>query len=332
MTDKLRYGVVGCGHLGRYHAEKLAQVTQADLLAAFDIIPEKTEATAARNGCHPCRSIEELLDRVDAVSIVVPTESHYAEASRALKAGKHVLVEKPIARRHEEGAELTALAESNGLKLQVGQIERFNPATEALQLLPEPPHFVEGHRLGQFSPRGLGVAVILELMIHDIDLLLSLVKSEVREVHSSAVAVISDMPDIANARIEFENGTVANLTASRISVQKMRKLRMFARDNYLSIDLDKRSCEHFVLAKLDGEKSWEGYFSAMQHEPTGRKIMFRQFQYDKYDMLTRELDSFVDAVVNDKEVAVTGKQATAALELANRIEEIALENLNKLSQ
>jgi len=251
---------------------------------------------------------------------------------RALNAGKHILMEKPITRRHEDAARLVELAREKGLKLQVGHIERFNPAAQALRLLPEQPRFIEGHRLGQFSPRGLNVAVILELMIHDIDLVLSLVKSEVSEVHASAVAVISEMPDIANARIEFANGTVANLTASRISVQKMRKLRLFARDNYLSIDLNKKSGEHFVLAQLDDEKSWEGYFSALQHEPTGRKIMFRQLQYEDYDMLTKELGSFVDSVLDDTPVAVSGEDATAALKLANRIEEIALENLGKILQ
>ncbi len=330
MSEKLKYGVVGCGHLGRFHAEKLVQLPRAELVAAFDIVPEKTQATAEKSGCYACRSIEELLERVDAVSIVVPTESHYAEGVRALEAGKHVLMEKPITRRHEEAARLVALANEKGLKLQVGHIERFNPAAEALRLLPEPPRFIEGHRLGQFSPRGLGVAVILELMIHDIDLILSLVQSEVSEVHASAVAVISEMPDIANARIEFANGTVANLTASRISVQKMRKLRLFARDNYLSIDLNKKSGEHFVLAQLNDEKSWEGYFSALQHEPTGRKIMFRQLSYADYDMLTKEIGSFVDSVLDDIPVAVSGAEATAALKLANQIEDIALENLNKI--
>jgi predicted dehydrogenase len=330
MTSKLRYGVVGCGHLGRFHTEKIAAIENATLTAAFDIIPEKTTATAQQTGCRDCRSIGELLDNVDAVSIVVPTESHFAEAKRALDAGKHVLVEKPIATTEAEGRELTELAARKGLKLQVGHIERFNPAFAGLGLLPGPPRFIEGHRLTQFSPRGLAVAVILELMIHDLDLLLSVVKSPVQDVHASAVAVVSDKPDIANARIEFANGTVANLTASRISVKKMRKLRLFSKDNYLSVDFLKMTGEHFVLAPLNDTKSYDGYFCALQHEPTGRKIMFRQLAYPAYDMLTAEISSFVDAVMLDKPVRVNGTEATAALALAKRIETIAMDNLNRI--
>ncbi len=330
MANKLKYGVVGCGQLGRIHAQKVTQIEEATLAAAFDIIPDRTTAVAQSTGCKDCRSIEELLENVEAVSIVVPTESHYAEAKRALEAGKHVLVEKPIATTESEGRELTELAERKRLKFQVGHIERFNPAYEGLKLLPGPPRFIEGHRLSQFSPRGLAVPVILELMIHDLDLLLSVVKSEVKEVHSSAVAVVSDQPDIANARIEFANGTVANLTASRISVNKMRKLRLFAKDNYLSVDFLKKSGEHFVLAPLDDSKSYPGYFCALQHEPTGRKIMFRQLSYTDYDMLTAEISSFVQAIALDRPVAVNGYEATAALALAEKIETIAMENLSRI--
>jgi predicted dehydrogenase len=331
MSEKLRYGVVGCGHLGRFHAEKIAAIENARLTAVFDIVPDKTTATAQQNNCRDCKNIDELLDLVDAVSIVVPTESHYAEAKRALGAGKHVLVEKPIAVTEAEGKELTDLAASQNLKLQVGHIERFNPAFAGLSLLPGPARFIEGHRLTQFSPRGLAVAVISELMIHDLDLLLTIVNSPVQDVHASAVAVVSEKPDIANARIEFANGSVANLTASRISVKKMRKLRLFAKDNYLSVDFIKMTGEHFVLAPLDDTQTYTGYFSALQHEPTGRKIMFRQLSYPTYDMLTEEIRSFVDAVKLNQPVRVDGVAATAALALANRIERIAMENLSRIT-
>lgn len=330
MTAKLAYGVVGCGHLGRFHAEKIAAIPDAALAGAFDIIPEKTKATAEANHCTACTSIEQLLELVDAVSIVVPTEVHHQETLRALRAGKHVLVEKPIAATVAEAEEMTKLAEELRLKLQVGHIERFNPATSAFGLLKETPRFIEGHRLSQFSARGLGVAVILELMIHDIDLILSLVPAPVQEVRASAVAVVSDMPDIANARIEFANGTVANLTASRISVQKMRKLRFFAKDNYLSVDMLKKSGEHFVLAPLAEAQPREGYFPMLQHEPTGRRILFRQLSYADYDMLTAEIDAFVDAVRNDRPVRIGGREGTAALALAKQIEAAALESLNRI--
>ncbi len=327
---KLRYGVVGCGHLGRFHADKLASIPNAVLAGVYDIVPEKTNATAQKNNCRACSSITELLDLVDAVSIVVPTEVHHQEALRAFSAGKHCLVEKPIASTVEEAKGICALAQKNNLKLQVGHIERFNPVAEGFSLLPEQPRFIEGHRLSQFSARGLAVAVILELMIHDIDLILAHVKSPVREVRASAVAVISDMPDIANARIEFANGTVANLTASRISVQKMRKLRFFARDNYLSLDLLNKTGEHFVLAQLKESTHRTGYLPALQHEATGRKIMFRHLSYPDYDMLTAEISSFVESVINNTPVRITGEDATAALGLAKRIEQTAMENLNRI--
>ena len=329
MTERIRYGVVGCGHLGRVHAEKLANVPNAVLAGVFDIVPEKTTATAEKNGCRACSNIDELLSLVDAVSIVVPTEVHHQEAMRAFNAGKHCLVEKPIASTVADAEEICSIAKKKNLKLQVGHIERFNPVSEGFKLLPEQPRFIEGHRLSQFSARGLGVAVILELMIHDIDLILAHVKAPVREVRASAVAVISDMPDIANARIEFANGTVANLTASRISVQKMRKLRFFARDNYLSLDLLNKTGEHFLLAPLK-ETARPGYLPALQHEATGRKIMFRQLSYPDFDMLTAEISSFVDCVLNDAPVRISGEDATAALSLAKRIEQTAMENLNRI--
>ncbi len=331
MSPQLRYGVVGCGHLGRFHAEKLAAIPDARLAAVFDIIPDKTEATAAKNNCIACRSIEELLDRVDAVSIVVPTEVHFQETMRALRAGKHVLVEKPIAATVAEAEGMVTEAAARRLTLQVGHIERFNPAASAFSVLPEPPRFIEAHRLSQFSARGLGVAVILELMIHDLDLILAQVDAPVIEVRASAVGVISDHPDIANARLQFANGTIANLTASRISVQQMRKLRCFARDNYLSIDLLKKSGEHFLLAPLNDATTREGYFPALQHEATGRRILFRQLSFADYDMLTAEIGAFVAAVRGEQEVRVTGHDGLAALRLAKQIEAAALESLNKLA-
>jgi predicted dehydrogenase len=329
MTRRLKYGVIGCGHLGRFHAEKVASLEAAELVGVFDIIPEKTTSTADRFHCRPFQSVGELHAAVEAVSVVVPTLVHFEVADRALRAGKHVLLEKPIAATVEQAEALARLAEDHDLKLQIGHIERFNPARQALTLLPEAPRFIEGHRLSQFNPRGLDVAVISELMIHDIDLALSAVASPVKSIHASAVAVVSDCPDIANARLEFENGTVANLTASRISVNKMRKLRLFARDHYLSIDLLKKSGEHFLLTQPGHDSAPEGYFTAVDYSQTGRKILFRSLQYPDIDMLTSEISSFIDAVLNDREVAVTAEDATRALIVAKLIESIADENLNR---
>ncbi|MCK4857524.1 MAG: Gfo/Idh/MocA family oxidoreductase [candidate division Zixibacteria bacterium] len=330
MAVKLRYGVIGCGHLGRFHVQKAAALDNVELVGLFDIDGEKGRSAADANQTHAFAEVEELLAEVDAVSIVVPTETHHQEGMRALEAGKHVLLEKPIAVSVSEGEELTNLAARQDVKLQIGHIERFNPACAGLRLLPETPRFIEGHRLSQFNPRGLDVAVIFDLMIHDIDLILSLVDAEVTEVHASAVAVISDKPDIANARLRFANGTVANLTASRISVQKMRKLRLFARDNYVSIDFLQKKGEHFLLAETDATDIPDGYFSAAEYAPTGRRILFGALSYPDCDMLTEEIKSFVDAVQNDRPVVVSGREATAALKVALQIEKSAREGLDRV--
>lgn len=330
MAPGIKYGVIGCGHLGRFHAEKAAALTETELVGVFDIDHNKSESIA--EACHrrSFASVEELLEQVDAVSIAVPTEVHYQEGMRALRAGKHLLLEKPIACSVAEAEELTETARSGSLKLQVGHIERFNPVCASLKLLPEAPRFIEGHRLSQFNPRGLDVAVIFDLMIHDIDLVLNLVNSDVAEVHASAVAVISDKPDIANARLQFANGTVANLTASRISVQKMRKLRLFARDNYLSIDFLKKRGEHFVLAQQGDGQTHAGYFNLSEYAPTGRKILVGAVDYPDQDALASEIRAFAIAVATNGPVAVDGEAATRALAVALQIETVAREGLDRI--
>lgn len=330
MSERLRYGVVGCGHLGSFHAEKAAQLDDLELVGVYDILPERRAAVAERCGSPACNSIAELLERADALSIVVPTEEHYNEAKRALEAGKHLLLEKPIATTVAEAEQITSLAEKQGVVLQVGHIERFNPACAGLKLLPDKPRFIEGHRLSQFNPRGLDVAVIFDLMIHDIDLVLSLVQSEIAELHASAVAVISDKPDIANARLEFQNGSVANLTASRISVQKMRKLRLFARDNYISIDFLKRTGEHFRLAATGDHSTPQGYLNLAEYEPTKRRILVAQHSYPEVDMLTEEIKSFAAAVRGESPPAVSGGDATKALAIATEIDRVAREGLARV--
>ncbi|MFH2055103.1 MAG: Gfo/Idh/MocA family oxidoreductase [bacterium] len=330
MNAPLRYGVLGCGHLGSFHAEKAAQIPELELVGVFDIVLERAAAVAEKVHCPVCDTVEEFLQLCDALSIVVPTEDHFVEAERALLAGKHLLLEKPIATSVAEGEQLTALAEQQGVVLQIGHIERFNPACAALQLLPDKPRFIEAHRLSQFNPRGLDVAVIFDLMIHDIDLVLSLVKSEIKELHASAVAVISDKPDIANARLEFANGSVANLTASRISVQKMRKLRLFARDNYVSIDFLKRTSEHFRLAASGDHSTPPGYLNLAEYEPTQRRILVAQQSYAEVDMLTEEIKAFVSAVRGERPPAVSGAEATRALAIAVEIDRVAREGLARV--
>ncbi len=330
MTTQLRYGVVGCGHLGGFHAEKAAGLPELDLVGVFDILPERAAAVAERAQSPVFASVAELLEQCEALSIVVPTEHHFEEGMRALEAGKHILLEKPIASTVAQAEQLTQLAADRDLVLQIGHIERFNPACAALKLLPETPRFIEGHRLSQFNPRGLDVAVIFDLMIHDIDLVLSLVKSEVTALHAAAVAVISDKPDIANARLEFANGSVANLTASRISIKQMRKLRLFARDNYVSIDFLKRRGEHFRLAASGDDQPPPGYLSLAEYEPTRRRIMIAHQDYPQVDMLTEELKAFAGAVRRESPLLVSGAEATRALAVAVEIERVAHEGLARV--
>ena len=331
MTRKLKYGVIGCGHLGRFHAQKAAEIVEIDLVGVFDIDVENSRAVAELTHCVPFQSIDELLRQVEAVSVVVPTEDHFVVAKQSIEAGKHVLLEKPITVTVAEGRELTKLASGKGVKLQVGHIERFNPAYEAFKRLPNTPQFVEAHRLSQFNPRGLDVAVILDLMIHDIDLVLSVIDSKVKEIHASGVAVISDKADIANARIEFENGTVVNLTASRISAAKMRKIRLFLRDHYLSIDLLRKSGEHYLLSHSSDHDLPEGYISAIDYEPTGRRIIYNALDFEDHDALAAEIRSFAAAVLEGADVVVSGEDGTAALAIAIAIQEIVERNVKRLT-
>src|SRR6187549_1888489 len=245
----LKIGVIGAGHLGKFHLNNWAEIEGVQLVGFSDTDDANAELVAQKYKIPRFDDVEKLIDACDALDIVAPTSFHFGLCELAIKKGKHVFVEKPLANTMDEARELVKLAKESNIKLQVGHVERFNPAFLAIKDLDLNPMFIEVHRLAQFNPRGTEVSVILDLMIHDIDIILSIVKSEIRSVSSSGVAVLTDTPDIANVRIEFNNGCVANLTSSRISMKKMRKMRLFQKDGYIGIDFLNKTVEILKLKK-----------------------------------------------------------------------------------
>lgn len=318
--EKIKIGVIGTGHLGRLHVKLLNEIAQAELLGAFDVDREKLEAVADEYGIRPYAGVEDLLSEVDAVSIASTTSEHYGLVKQALNEGKHVLVEKPITSEIWEAEELVALAEEKNLRLQVGHIERFNPALVSLEKYHLKPMFVQTDRLAQFNPRGTDVAVVLDLMIHDIDIILNLVGSKVKDIKASGVAVVSDSIDIANARIEFENGAVANVTASRISQKKMRKMRMFQRDTYISLDFITGVSEVYRL--LPSKEDYPEHFISFGEMGVGEKkklLVYEQPEMKQINALKHELTLFVEAVLKGTRPVVSGEDGLQALKVAAEI-------------
>jgi predicted dehydrogenase len=314
----LKVGVLGAGHLGKIHLRLLNQSQKYELAGFYDPNSENAEKVAAEFGYHKFDTIAELIQAVDVVDIVTPTLSHHDCAKEAIEAGRHVFVEKPISNTVEEAEELIALATKHNVKGQVGHVERFNPAFIATKHMIENPMFIETHRLAEFNPRGTDVPVVLDLMIHDIDAILSVVKSKVKVINASGVSVISDTPDIANARIEFENGCVANLTASRISMKNMRKSRFFQKDAYISVDFLDKVCE---VVKMKDAPEVPGDFDMILQNAEGVK---KQIYFDNPDVqannaILDELETFADAINNNTTPVVTLEDGTEALRVAYRI-------------
>src|SRR5690606_10462091 len=247
----LKVCVIGTGHQGKLHAKMFNQIENCELIGVYDKNPEQANSAADEFNTKAFNSIEELINSVDAVSIAATTTAHFEIGKKCLELGRHIFIEKPITASIDEAEKLVELADKKNLNLQVGHIERFNPALISLEKYILKPMFIQTDRLAQFNPRGTDVAVVLDLMIHDIDIILSLVKSEVKQVDANGVAVVSNSLDIANARIQFENGAVANVTASRISQKKMRKMRIFQRDNYISLDFITGVSEVYRLLSND---------------------------------------------------------------------------------
>ena len=322
----LKIGVLGAGHLGKIHLRLLNQSEKYNLVGFYDPYEPNAIKVAQEFGYHRFETIEELIQAVDVVDIVTPTLNHYDCAVQAIKAGKHIFIEKPIATTIEQAQNIIELANQFNVKGQVGHVERFNPAFKAVREKINNPMFIETHRLAEFNPRGTDVPVVLDLMIHDIDAILSVVNSEVKSIHASGTAVISDSPDICNARIEFENGCVANITSSRISMKNMRKSRFFQKDAYISVDYLEKICE---VVKMKDAPEVPGDFDLILQNAEGIK---KQIYYDNptvepNNAILDELETFADAINNNTEPVVTLKQATKALEVAYKIIESYSSNI-----
>jgi len=322
---KIRVGVAGVGRLGQLHARLYREVAQAELVGVFDTDQERAQSCANEYGVRAFQTVAELLGAVEAVNIVTPTSHHFAIAQQAIAHGRHLFIEKPITVSLAEADELIRDCAHKKLVLQVGHIERFNPALLALRGVEVAPMFIESHRLASFDPRGTDVAVVLDLMIHDLDVILSLVKSPLVHFDASGVAVISNEPDIANARLKFENGCVANVTASRISQKKMRKMRLFQRDAYISIDFLQGLSEVFKLVAADAPmdpSSLPLVLGKIDQGDQKRHIVYEKLQAPEGNALKMELESFLAAIANGTPPPVTGEDGRRALEVASAITEM----------
>jgi predicted dehydrogenase len=314
----LKVGVLGAGHLGKIHLRLLQQSDKYELVGFYDPSKENAKNVAKEFGYTSFETIESLIEAVEVVDIVTPTLSHFDCAEKAIEKGKHVFIEKPITKTVSEAEALRTLASQYKVKGQVGHVERFNPAFTAVKDMIESPMFIECHRLAEFNPRGTDVPVVLDLMIHDIDIILSVVKSKVKNVHASGVAVISDTPDIANARIEFENGCVANLTASRISMKNMRKTRFFQKDAYISVNFLSKESE-VVRMKDVPEKPDEFAMILQNAEGVKKQIYFENPEVENNNAILDELETFADAINNNTTPVVSLSQGTEALRVAQMI-------------
>ena len=327
MKNKLKVGVLGAGHLGKIHLKLLNQSERYELVGFYDPNQEQAQKVVAEFGYTYFDTIDKLIAAVEVVDIVTPTLSHYECAMKAIAAKRHIFIEKPITNTVEEAEEIYRLLEANHLKGQVGHVERFNPAFVAAKPAIKNPMFIEVHRLAEFNPRGTDVSVVLDLMIHDIDVLLSVVHSPVKQVEASGVAVISKSPDITNARIEFENGCVANLTASRISMKNMRKSRFFQRDAYISVDFLEKKVE--VIHMKDAPENPGEYDMILQNAEGDRKqIYFEHPEVLPSNAILNELETFADAIEHNTTPMVTFQQGTEALRLAKQISALAHLSIN----
>jgi predicted dehydrogenase len=314
----LKAGVLGAGHLGKIHLRLLNQSKKYNLVGFYDADEDNAKKVEAEFGYKYFNSIEKLIDAVDVVDIVTPTLNHYNCAKMAIEKGKHIFIEKPITKTVTEAEELRDLVKQQNVRGQVGHVERFNPAFLAVKDKIKNPMFIETHRLSEFNPRGTDVPVVLDLMIHDIDIILSVVPSKVKNVHASGVTVISDTPDIANARLEFENGCVANLTASRISMKNMRKSRFFQKNAYISVDFLEKKCE--VVKMKDVPENPDEFAMILQNaEGIKKQIYFDNPNIINNNAILDELESFADAINSNTIPIVSLQQGTEALRIAQQI-------------
>ncbi len=322
----MKIGVLGVGHLGNIHVKCIQQIENLQLIGFYDPNDDNARKAIDKFQIKRYSDVETLISEVDVVDIVTPTISHFDCASKALKLFKHVFIEKPIVTSPEEARQLIELAEEANVKVQVGHVERFNPAFLAAKPYLDKPMFIETHRLASFNPRGTDVPVILDLMIHDIDIILSIVKSPIRKINASGIKVVSNAPDIANARIEFDNGCVANLTASRISLKNMRKSRFFQKDAYISIDFLKKVAEVVTMKDVDPEKA--GPFDMILDLGTSKgykQILIEKPEIEEINAIKFELESLYNSINSNTTPPVTINDGYYALDVAHQI-------INKINQ
>ena len=320
----LKIGVFGVGHLGKFHLNNWKEIAGVELVGFYD--PDDDTASQVSEKYQLARFLDAgaLMDACDAIDVVAPTTYHFEWCEKAIKKGKHVFVEKPLANTMEEARQLVKLADESAIKFQVGHVERFNPAFLAVKDVQLNPMFIEVHRLAQFNPRGTEVSVILDLMIHDIDIILSIVKSDVKNISASGVGVMTDTPDIANVRIEFHNGCVANLTSSRISMKKMRKMRLFQKDTYIGIDFLNKKTE---IIKLK-EPQDSNVFAFDIETPGGKKtIAIANPVVPEVNAIKKELEEFKDAILNNTKPVVSEIDGLMAMDVAHQILEKISHNI-----
>jgi predicted dehydrogenase len=312
----LKIAVFGTGHLGKFHLNNWKEMEGIELVGFYDPNDKAAKAVAEKYQLQRYTDPEELMSLCDAADIVAPTNFHFELCQLAVRKGKHVFVEKPMCNTMDEANELVKLVREANIKLQVGHVERFNPAFLAVKDLKLNPMFIEVHRLSQFNPRGTEVSVILDLMIHDIDIIMSLVKSDVKNVYANGVAVMTDTPDIANVRIEFDNGCVANLTSSRISMKKMRKIRLFQRDAYIGIDFLEKKSEIIRMKNADDKEA----FTFDIETNNGKKtIAISSPVVKEVNAIKMELEHFRDAILHDNPIPVSEVDGLRAMDVANQI-------------
>jgi len=317
----IKVGLFGVGHLGKIHLRLLKEIPNFQVIGFFDPDVEKSQKVQSEFNVPAFASAEELISVCDAIDIVTPTITHHQLATLALKNSKHIFIEKPISNTLEEAKQIRSLAGEANVKVQIGHVERFNPAFLAVQSYFDNPMFIETHRLAQFNPRGTDVSVVLDLMIHDIDIVLSVIKSNVKKINASGVAVVSDSPDISNARIEFDNGAVANITASRISLKNMRKSRFFQRDAYIAVDFLEKKTEIIRMKTIEEEPSDPFAITIDLGDKGTKQIFFDNPKVEESNAIKMELETFADAIQKDKKPTITVEDGYRALDVAFKVME-----------